>query len=411
MQFCAVTAAIQVGAVAERGRILPFLVWTFAWATIVYNPIACWAWNANGWGFVYGVMDYAGGGPVEITSGMSVLAYSLVLGKRQEKMMLNFRPHNVSFILLGTVFLWFGWLGFNGGSSFGANLRAVMASWNTNLTAAFASITWVLLDWRLARKLSMVGWCSGAISGLVAATPASGYLDTWGSVALGVVTGVLCNFGTKIKYWIRIDDSMDVFSEHGLAGMIGLIFNALLGVDYVVGLDGVNTGTGIGGWPIGNWKQLYIQVAYVVACTAYSFVVSAILAYAINYIPGLSLRASEEAELLGMDDDQLGEFAYDYVEVRRDYLAWTPATDGMGTDPDIPQENRHGIGEHQTMIKKGEYGDSSSSGASGDQVTHQRQHAQGDRHGIAAEDVLRAQRGQGGELVGNNQDLEAAKEK
>jgi Amt family ammonium transporter len=176
---------------------LPFLVWTFLWATLVYNPIACWAWNVNGWGYVYGVMDYAGGGPVEIGSGLSALAYSMVLGKRQEKMMLNFRPHNVSFILLGTVFLWFGWLGFNGGSSFGANLRAVMACWNSNITATFAAVAWVLMDWRLARKWSMVGWCSGTISGLVAATPASGYIDTWGSVVLGITTGVLANLGTK----------------------------------------------------------------------------------------------------------------------------------------------------------------------------------------------------------------------
>jgi ammonium transporter, Amt family len=197
MQFCAVTAAIVAGAVAERGRLMPFLVWTFLWATLVYNPIACWAWNINGWGFNYGVMDYAGGGPVEIGSGMSALAYSMVLGKRQERMMLNFRPHNVSFILLGTVLLWFGWLGFNGGSSFGANLRAVMACWNSNLTATFAAASWVLLDFRLARKWSMVGWCSGTISGLVAATPASGYIDTWGSVVLGIVTGICCNFATK----------------------------------------------------------------------------------------------------------------------------------------------------------------------------------------------------------------------
>lgn len=187
------------GAVAERGRLLPFLVWTFLWATLVYNPLACWVWNVNGWAYNYGVMDYAGGGPVEIGSGLSALAYSMVLGKRQEKMMLNFRPHNVSFILLGTVFLWFGWLGFNGGSSFGANLRAVMACWNSNLTATFAAVTWVLLDFRLARKWSMVGWCSGTISGLVAATPASGYLETWGSVGLGIATGIICNFATKSK--------------------------------------------------------------------------------------------------------------------------------------------------------------------------------------------------------------------
>ncbi|RMZ88028.1 hypothetical protein DV736_g4746, partial [Chaetothyriales sp. CBS 134916] len=350
MQFCAVTAAIVAGAVAERGRLMPFLVWTFLWATLVYNPIACWAWNVNGWGYKYGVMDYAGGGPVEIGSGLSALAYSMVLGKRQEKMMLNFRPHNVSFILLGTVFLWFGWLGFNGGSSFGANLRAVMACWNSNLTATMAAVAWVLLDFRLAKKWSMVG-----------------YLDTWGSVVLGVVTGVVCNFATKIKYWIHIDDSMDVFAEHGIAGMVGLMFNALFGVDYIVGLDGVNTGginpetnSGIGGWPIGNYRQFYIQLAYILACTGYSFVMSAILAYIVNYIPGLHLRASEEAELLGMDDDQLGEFAYDYVEVRRDYLAWTPAkAESGGVDSDLLADQRYGTQEHQTMFKEGTSSNSS----------------------------------------------------
>lgn len=173
------------------------MVFLFCWATLVYCPIACWAWNVNGWGYKYGVKDYAGGGPVEIGSGMSALAYSFVLGKRQEKMMANFRPHNVSLIVLGTTFLWFGWLGFNGGSSFGANLRAVQACWNTNLCAMFAAASWTILDWRLARKWSMVGWCSGAISGLVAATPASGYCTAWGSVVLGIVTGITCNYGTK----------------------------------------------------------------------------------------------------------------------------------------------------------------------------------------------------------------------
>merc|ERR1712169_57898 len=292
-------------------------------------------------------------------------------------------------ILLGTILLWFGWLGFNGGSSFGANLRAVMACWNSNLAATFAAITWTLLDFRLARKWTMVGWCSGTISGLVAATPASGFIDTWGAVVLGIVTGVCCNFGTKIKYWIRIDDSMDVFAEHGLAGMIGLMFNALFGVDYVVGLDGVNTGasnpetgTGIGGWPIGNYRQFYIQLAYIVACTGYSFVVSAILAYIVNYIPGLHLRASEEAELLGMDDDQLGEFAYDYVEVRRDCLAWTPATDEPEkTESNINPSDRHGIPQHSEMIS----GQSPEEGSSG----HEHTGVMGDRHGIAAEDQIK----------------------
>ncbi|PMD37710.1 ammonium transporter [Hyaloscypha variabilis F] len=332
MMFCATTGAIVTGAIAERGRLVPMMVFIFIWATLVYCPIAYWVWNINGWAFKFGVLDYAGGGPVEICSGVSALAYSMMLGKRQQKMMLNFRPHNVSLVTLGTIILWFGWLGFNGGSAFGANLRAVMACWNSCLTAMFASITWVSLDYRLSRKWSMVGWCSGCISGLVAATPASGFIPPWASIILGVVVGFLSNFSTKIKYVLRIDDSMDNLAEHGIAGMVGLIFNGLFAADYIIGLDGVSTGLINGGWLNHNWKQLYIQVAYVVACTAYSFVVSAGIAAVVNLIPGLKLRASEEAELLGMDDDQLGEFAYDYVEVRRDYLAWSPATEDHGME-------------------------------------------------------------------------------
>ena len=377
-----------MGAVAERGRLIPAMVFTFCWATLVYCPVACWAWNANGWFYKWDGYDYAGGGPVEIVSGMSALAYSMVLGRRQEKMMLNFRPHNVSLITLGTILLWFGWLGFNGGSSFGANLRAVMACWNSNITAMFAAISWVLLDYRLARKWSMVGWCSGAISGLVAATPASGYITPWASVALGIVTGILCNFGTKVKYWIRIDDSMDVFAEHGLAGMIGLFFNGIFGASYIIGLDGVNTGSYAGGWIEHNWIQLPKQIAYIAACTGYSFVMSALIAYAINFIPGLKLRASEEAELLGMDDDQLGEFAYDYVEVRRDYLAWTPAKgDPMAEEQHIPQTDRHGIQEHSEMLEGKDPASSEGSGSG-----HEHTGIGGDRHGMAYEEMEKSKR-------------------
>ncbi|KAK6842126.1 ammonium transporter MEP1 [Apiospora arundinis] len=337
MQFCAVTGALVIGATAERGRVLPAMVFTFFWATIVYCPVACWVWNVNGWAFKYGVLDYAGGGPVEIVSGMSALAYSWVLGRRHEKMMLNFRPHNVSLITLGTILLWFGWLGFNGGSAFGANLRAVMACWNSCLTAMFAAMTWCLLDFRLAKKWSMVGWCSGVISGLVAATPASGFIPPLG-----------LDYPGCFKFLLKIDDSLDVFAEHGIGGIVGLVFNALFGAGYIIGLDGVNTGVITGGWLDHNWKQLYVQIAYIVACTAYSFVVSAIIAKIIDIIPGLHLRASEEAELLGMDDDQLGEFAYDYVEVRRDFLAWTPAKEDphSGNAHIVPQ---HGIEEHAHM--------------------------------------------------------------
>lgn len=349
MQFAAVTVAIVMGAIAERGRVLPAMVFTFFWVTLVYCPIAHWVWGAGGWAFKWGVMDYAGGGPVEIASGFGALAYSMVLGKRQEKMLLNFRPHNVSLITLGTVLLWFGWLGFNGGSAFGANLRAVYACWNTNITAIMSAITWVLLDFRLAKKWSMVGFCSGLISGLVAATPASGFLSLHASVLLGVCSGVICNYGTKIKYLIRIDDTMDVLSEHGIAGIVGLIFNALFGVDYVISLDGVNQLSG--GWINGNFRQLGLQIAYICACAAYTFVVTLIICYAINAVPGLHLRANEQAELLGMDDDQLGEFAYDYVEVRRDYLAWTPAKEHHDAPSPVAAGDRHGIAAHSQMLE------------------------------------------------------------
>lgn len=352
MQFANVTAAIIMGCVAERGRLIPAMVFIFFWATIVYAPVAHWVWNPNGWAFKWGVYDYAGGGPVEIVSGCTALAYSMILGRRHEKMMLNFRPHNVSLIALGTTFLWFGWLGFNGGSAFGANLRAVIACWNTTLTAAVAAIVWMTLDWRLARKWSMVGFCSGAISGLVAATPASGFIPPWASVILGIVAGVVSNFATKIKFWIKIDDAMDVFAEHAVAGMVGLLFNAFFGASYIIGLDGVNTGAYPGGWLNGHYKQLYIQFAYICACVAYSFVVSALLAFIINKIPGLKLRASEEAELLGMDDDQLGEFAYDYVEVRRDYLAWTPAkNDPPNGTHSVRHSEIYGTQQHSQMVE------------------------------------------------------------
>lgn len=145
---------------------------------------------------------------------------------------------------------------------------------------------------------------------------------------------------------------MDVFAEHGIAGMVGLIFNGLFAADYIIGLDGVNNGI-TGGFVNKNWKQFYIQLAYIVAVTAYSFVVTLILALAVNATPGLKLRASEQAELLGMDDDQLGEFAYDYVEVRRDYLAWTPAKEHFHGESHISSGDIHGIPGHSEMASHG----------------------------------------------------------
>lgn len=184
-----------------------------------------------------------------------------------------------------------------------------------------------------------------------------------------------------MKYYLRIDDALDIFAEHAVAGMIGLMANALFSATYIIGLDGVNTGIITGGWINHNYRQFYVQLAYVLAATGWAFTMSLILAYGINYIPGLHLRASEEAELLGMDDDQLGEFAYDYVEVRRDYLAWTPAsTEPRKGEVDLPQHERHGITEQKDMIMGREPGESSSQD-SGEQHTG----VGGDRHAVKYE--------------------------
>jgi Amt family ammonium transporter len=174
--FSAITVALATGAVAERGRMLPCIVFMFIWATVIYDPIACWSWNPSGWSSKMGGLDFAGGTPVHIASGSAALAYSMMLGKRRGHGTheLNYRPHNVTHIVIGTVFLWVGWFGFNAGSALSANLRAVMAAAVTNLSACVGGITWCVLDYRLERKWSTVGFCSGVVAGLVSITPGSG---------------------------------------------------------------------------------------------------------------------------------------------------------------------------------------------------------------------------------------------
>ncbi|KAF5311901.1 hypothetical protein D9619_002867 [Psilocybe cf. subviscida] len=317
MEFACVTAAILMGGLAERGRVMPAMVFTFIWATLVYCPLACWIWSTHGWAFKWGVLDFAGGGPVEIGSGVAGLAYSWVIGRRHERELLNFRPHNVSLVALGTFMLWFGWIGFNGGSAFGANLRAIFAIWNTMIAAAFGGMVWCLLDFRIERRWSMVGFCSGTIAGLVAATPSSGFVKPWASVIVGILAGGLCNFATKLKIIMGIDDALDLFAEHAVGGVVGLLANAFFGSTTIIAADDVNTGIP-GGWVDHNWKQLYIQFAYVVATSVYTFVMTALAAKAVDLIPGLKLRSTPEGEAVGMDEVEIGEFATDYIELRRD---------------------------------------------------------------------------------------------
>jgi Amt family ammonium transporter len=295
------------------------MVFIFMWLTIVYCPIACWTWNAAGWSFQLGGLDFAGGTPVHISSGTASLAIAFYLGKRRgygtER--LAYKPHNTAFVVLGTVFLWFGWFGFNGGSALSANLRAVQACIVTNVAASVGGLTWMLLDYRLERKWSAVGFCSGAVSGLVGITPAAGYVGTPAAVAIGFVTGIACNFATKLKFLLNVDETLDVYATHGIGGMVGCILTALFAQASVAGFDGITVIPG--GWFDHHWVQLGYQIADAVTGMAYSFTMTTIILWILHFIPGLRLRASEEAEIVGIDDAYLGEFAYDYV----------------GTDPEL----------------------------------------------------------------------------
>ncbi|KAK9460916.1 ammonium transporter AmtB-like domain-containing protein [Lipomyces oligophaga] len=334
--FSAVTITIVLGALAERGRMVPALVFSFAWITIVYCPIAYWIWNPKGWANKWGVLDYAGGGPVEIASGIGGLAYSFILGPRTKHQQLKEQPpHNIVLITAGTSLLWFGWLGFNGGSAYGANLRAVYASWNTTLTAIFCGLSWSLCDRCLKRKWSTVSICSGFISGLVAATPASGLIPQWASVILGLLTGIVCNFSTKLKGLLSIDDAMDIFAEHGVAGALGLIWNAFFAVPYVIELDGVSFGS-TGGWLNQNWAALYKQLAYICACSGYVFIISTVLCLIIDRIPGLHLRSNGSK---GVDEEELGEQAYNYMDSNTDFICWDTPDVSIGVSTQNRGEN------------------------------------------------------------------------
>jgi Amt family ammonium transporter len=177
-----------------------------------------------------GGLDFAGGTPVHISSGAAALAYSIMLGKRSgysDTHGLPYRPHNVTHVVLGTVFLWVGWFGFNGGSALAANMRAVMACVVTHIAASVGGVTWVLLDYRLDKKWSTVGFCSGAIAGLVAITPASGFVPPWAAVVFGIVGAIACNYATKLKYIIGVDDALDIFGEHGMGGIVGNLLTGL----------------------------------------------------------------------------------------------------------------------------------------------------------------------------------------
>ncbi|POY76327.1 hypothetical protein BMF94_0522 [Rhodotorula taiwanensis] len=315
--FAALTPVIAIGGVAERARLGPVLIVSFMWATIVYNVVARWTWAPQGWGFTHGVLDFAGGGPVHMTSGTASLIWSLYLGKRRGygTAKLAYRPHSVSHVILGTTLIWFGWFGFNGGSEAAMNLRSVQASIVTNVAASMGGLTWMMMDFIYTRKWSAVSLCSGILAGLVAITPAAGYVGTPASLAIGFLGAVGANYATGIKVLLRIDDAVDGFALHAVGGFIGALLTGIFADSRVVGFDGYSEAAG---WINHHYVQLGWQLASACTVIAYTAVVTYILLFIVDHIPGCRLRCHEDSEIVGMDESECGEVSYDYVSLRRD---------------------------------------------------------------------------------------------
>ena len=296
MTFAIITAALISGAIAERMKFSALLVFLGSWSILVYSPICYWVWGGGFLGDA-GVLDFAGGTVVHINSGIAALVAAIVLGKRVGYGRENLAPHNVVLTVVGASFLWVGWFGFNGGSAVAANGTAGMAIAVTQIATAAAALAWMLAEWMTHRKPSVLGIASGAIAGLVAITPASGFVGPSGALAIGLIAGVVCFWGaTWLKHRVGYDDSLDVFAVHGLGGITGAILTGVFAVEAIGGTAGALEG---------NVGQVGTQVYGIIATIAYCAVASFILLKVVDKVIGL--RVDEEQEREGLDIALHGE--------------------------------------------------------------------------------------------------------
>lgn len=248
--------------------------------------------------------------------------------------------------------LWIGWLGFNGGSCFAASLKAALAIFNTNLAGSTGALVWMFMDFRLERKWSVVGFCTGAIAGLVAITPAAGFVGAPAAGLIGVVSSFVCNLCTRLKAPMRVDDAMDIFAVHALAGIVGLIMTGFFAQSSVAANDGYLAIDG--GWMDQNWIQMGKQVAWVAVTCAWTFVITYVIMFAINLIPGCKFRSTDEAEIVGMDEIELGEYVADYAYHERDLEGNYEPTEGLPRR--APSFNRGpGLGKRASPESTPEY--------------------------------------------------------
>ena len=299
--FAVITPALITGAFAERMKFSTFLVFILIWATIVYDPIAHWVWGVGGWLRNLGALDFAGGTVVHIASGVAALAAALVMGRRQGYGKEPMEPHNITMVVLGAGLLWFGWFGFNAGSALASGGLATSAFVVTNTAAGAAALTWMLMSWLFTGKSSILGIASGAVVGLVAITPASGYVTPLASIAIGIGAGVFCFLAVRMRSRSKLDDSLDVWGCHGVGGTWGALATGLFASKAVnpAGADGLF---------YGNPIQLWYQFVAVAVVWAFSFSVTWIILKVLDATMGLRVKDHEEE--LGLDLSQHGEAAY-----------------------------------------------------------------------------------------------------
>ncbi|EAX48424.1 ammonium transporter [Thermosinus carboxydivorans Nor1] len=305
--FAVITPALITGAFAERMKFPAFVVFTLIWATVVYDPVAHWVWGVGGWMRELGVLDFAGGTVVHILSGVSGLVIALMLGKRKGYGSEAILPHHLPMTVIGASLLWFGWFGFNAGSALSANGLAASAFTVTNTAAAAATVAWVFTEWLFHGKPTILGAASGCIAGLVAITPAAGFVGTLPSVIIGLVAGIFCFLAVSVvKTKLGYDDALDAFGVHGIGGTWGAIATGLFASKAVnpAGADGLF---------FGNPEQLTTQLIGVAASWAFAIVMTFIILKVMGMF--MQLRASENQEVMGLDLTEHGERGYAYQDL------------------------------------------------------------------------------------------------
>ncbi|HEX2884436.1 MAG TPA: ammonium transporter [Candidatus Limnocylindria bacterium] len=299
--FAIITPALITGAFAERKRFKAFVLFAVAWSTLVYAPVAHWVWSPDGWLVGLGVLDFAGGTVVHLSSGVAALVAALYIGRRSGLTEASTEPHDVPMTVLGAGLLWFGWFGFNAGSALGANGLAATAVVTTNTAAGMAAITWVTLSWLHRGTPSVLGAAVGAVAGLVAVTPAAGFVTPAAAVLIGLAAGAVCYGAAQLRLRSRIDDALDVFAVHGVGGALGAVATGVFATTAVnaAGLDGLLAG---------NPGQVGAQIVGIVAVGAYSAMATGTLLFAINLVT--PIRVEDVSEEAGLDLAQHGEIAY-----------------------------------------------------------------------------------------------------